>query len=148
MVEANFQLSVNKKPKQQSQLQRWEVAKHYNVIIINDVRKDISRSGTPDLIAKKGDEIILIEVIDRSKTESAIVDQLERYTQTGKKIIAVLPINAENIEFCGEQNLQVWHVFQANCPVFNHSADSCFNFMPKMSRYDPTTVHSFVVIVC
>jgi Holliday junction resolvase len=40
--------------------------------------------GTPDLIAKKGDEIILIEVIDRSKTESAIVDQLERYTNWEK----------------------------------------------------------------
>jgi len=67
--------------------------------------RNMGSQGTPDLIAKKGDEIILIEVIDRSKTESAIVDQLERYTQTGKKIIAVLPINAENIEFCGEQNL-------------------------------------------
>ena len=66
--------------------------------------KERGIEGHPDLLAIKGDDVALVEIIDAAKTHDKIVDQLERYSKVGK-VIAVLPINTANVEFWGLQHL-------------------------------------------
>lgn len=73
----------------------------------NEIRKLIESKGSkgkPDLIALKGDEILLVEVVERVKETATFVNQLERFTRIGKVVI-VLPINTSNIEVWGAQGL-------------------------------------------
>ena len=73
----------------------------------NEIRKIIESKGSkgnPDLIALKGDEILLVEVVERVKETATFVNQLERFTRIGKVVI-VLPINTSNIEVWGAQGL-------------------------------------------
>jgi hypothetical protein len=73
----------------------------------NEIRKFMESKGSkgnPDLIAIKGEEILLLEVIERVKSSATFVNQLERYTRIGK-VIVVLPINTDNIEVWGAQSL-------------------------------------------
>lgn len=73
----------------------------------NEVRKFMESKGSqgnPDLIAIKGDETLLVEVIEDVKLAATFVNQLERYTKIGKVVI-VLPINTSNIEVWGTQSL-------------------------------------------
>lgn len=66
--------------------------------------KERGIEGHPDLLAIKGDDVALVEIIDAARTHDKIVDQLERYSKVGK-VIAVLPINTANVEFWGLQHL-------------------------------------------
>lgn len=83
-------------------------ANGYNVEIEeNAIRRFVEKRGSkghPDLLAIKGKDIALVEIIDPAKTHDKIVDQLERYSKIGR-VIVVLPISTENIEFWGLQQL-------------------------------------------
>jgi hypothetical protein len=60
--------------------------------------------GNPDLVAIKGEEILLFEIIERVKRSGTFIDQLKRYTKIGK-LIVVLPIDTTNMRVWGKQNL-------------------------------------------
>src|SRR5438094_387784 len=63
-------------------------AKGYDVILEqNEIRKAVERlgsSGNPDLLATRGAERILVEVVERAKGAATFVDQLERFSAAGK----------------------------------------------------------------
>ena len=74
----------------------------------NEIRKIIENKGSqgnPDLIAQKNDEILLIEIVEPGKNSSTLVNQMERFKRVGKTII-IFPINIENIEFWGVQQIE------------------------------------------
>lgn len=88
--------------KQKFESQGYKVQIEEN--LIRHFIEERGSSGHPDLLAIKGNDIVLIEIVDRGKTQDKIIDQLERYRKVGNVVI-VLPMNTANIEFWGLQNL-------------------------------------------
>jgi hypothetical protein len=87
--------------------QRLESEGYTVVVEQNEIRKFMESRGSkgnPDLIGVKGQEILLVEVIERVKQLGTFIDQLERYTKIGRLII-VLPIDTTNIQVWGRQEL-------------------------------------------
>jgi hypothetical protein len=73
----------------------------------NMIRKFVETKGSkgsPDLVAIKDKEILLVEVIERAKASATFIDQLERYSKIGK-LIVVLPINTTNILMWGIEDM-------------------------------------------
>ncbi len=83
-------------------------AEGYEVILEqNEIRKAIERlgsSGNPDLLAVRGTERLLVEVVERTKGAATFVDQLERFSAAGK-VLVVLPVDTNNLEFWGPKQL-------------------------------------------
>jgi Holliday junction resolvase len=73
----------------------------------NKIRKFVESKGSkgnPDLIALKGNEVLLVEIIEHIKGSATFVDQLQRYSKIGKGIV-LLPINTKNINIWREQDV-------------------------------------------
>jgi hypothetical protein len=83
-------------------------AEGYDVVLEqNEIRRAIQRlgsSGNPDLLATRGSERLLVEVVERAKGSATFVDQLERFSAAGR-VLVVLPVDTDNIEFWGPRQL-------------------------------------------
>jgi hypothetical protein len=86
------------KCKERFETDGYKVLSEQNVI--REFIKSKGPKGSPDLVAIKDKEILLVEVIERSKASAMFIDQLERYSKIGK-LIVVLPINTTNIQIWG-----------------------------------------------
>lgn len=74
----------------------------------NEIRRFVESrgsKGTPDLVATKASEIMLVEVVERPKASASFVDQLERFSKVGSVLI-VLPINTSRVQVWGTQDLR------------------------------------------
>jgi hypothetical protein len=86
---------------------KLEAQGYKTIIEQNKIRKIIEAQGlrgNPDLIAIKGKDKVLVEIVERKKASATFVDQLQRFSTKGKTII-VLPVNTTNTTFWGVQNL-------------------------------------------
>lgn len=80
----------------------------YNVVWEqNEIRKVIEglgSKGNPDLLAFRGDEVVLVEIVERGKGAATFVDQIERFSAVGK-VLVVLPVDVGSIELWGPRQL-------------------------------------------
>jgi hypothetical protein len=88
-------------------MQRLEIDGYRVLSEQNMIRKFVETKGSkgsPDLVAIKDKEILLVEVIERAKASATFIDQLERYSKIGK-LNVVLPINTTNILMWGIEDM-------------------------------------------
>jgi hypothetical protein len=73
----------------------------------NEIRtfiEDHGSKGNSDLIGLKGEEIVLVEAVERTKGAATIVNQVERFAKVGK-VILIFPVNTNNVELWGLQDI-------------------------------------------
>ncbi len=80
----------------------------YEIISLNglpdelyNIHNGIKSVGVPDIIAKKGDELLFVEVKGRER----FIEQLEKYSDVAKTVL-LIGIKTNNIELWGIDNLK------------------------------------------
>lgn len=80
----------------------------YEIISLNElpyelynIHNDIKSVGVPDIIAKKGDELLFVEVKGRER----FIEQLDKYSDVAKTVL-LIGIKTNNIELWGIDNLK------------------------------------------
>jgi|GEM_PF-3265533 len=66
-----------------------------------NIHNDIKSVGVPDIIAKKGDELLFIEVKGRER----FIEQLDKYSDVAKTVL-LIGIKTNNIELWGIDDLK------------------------------------------